>query len=132
MKEAAQQHYGKYLHNSALAKRIETSLPADQDWACVVMFYTAVHLMTAYLIMKHNVALDPSSAVHPERKKAMDRCPELKDSRDKYRQLKDLSESVRYDPGFVFGPQHFTDAASYLARIVSIVEPKVRRQLSIK
>jgi hypothetical protein len=127
----AQQHYDRYSHNVALARRIEASVPGDLDWACVVMFYAAVHLMTAYLVMKSNVVLDPSAAVHPERKKAMDRCPELKDSRDKYRQLKDLSESVRYDPGFVFGPQHLTQAKAHLARISGIVEPKVRKRLGI-
>jgi hypothetical protein len=132
MNEIAQEHYQRYLHNAALAKRIETSLPDDRDWACVVLFYAAVHLMTAYLVMKHNVALDPSSAVHPERKKAMDRCPELKDSRDRYRQPKDLSESVRHDPGFVFGAQQLVNAKSYFGRIVGIVEPKVKRLLGVK
>jgi hypothetical protein len=132
MNEAAQQHYDRYTHNTALAGRIESSLPGDEDWAVVVMFYAAVHLMTAYLIMKSNVSLDPSSAVHPERKKAMDLCPELKDSRDRYRQLKDLSESVRYDPGFRFGPQHLVQAKAHLARIVAIVEPKVKKRLDLK
>lgn len=131
MNQAARAHYERYLHFSKPAKRIEAALPDDCDWACVAMFYAAVHLMTAYLVTKHNVALDPFGAVHPERKRAMDRCPELKDSRDKYRQLKDLSEAVRYDPGFVFGPQHAADARSYLVRIVSIVEPKVKKQLGM-
>jgi hypothetical protein len=131
MNEAARAHYERYLHFFALTKRIETTLPNDRDWACVAMFYAAVHLMSAYLVTKHNVTLDPFGAVHPERKRAMDRCPELKDSRDKYRQLKDLSEAVRYDPGFVFGPQHAANAKSYLTRIISIVEPKVKKQLGI-
>jgi len=132
MNQAAQDHYDKFVHNRALAKRMAALMPGDGDWSCVVLFYAAVHLVTAYLVMKSNVALDPSSAVHPQRKKAMDNCPELKDSRDKYRQLKDLSESIRYDPGFDFLPQHFSHAQSWFGRIVSIVEPKVKRQLGNK
>jgi hypothetical protein len=131
MNEAAQLHFGRYTHDVELARRIETRLPGDQDWACVAMFYAAMHLMTAYFITKSNVTLDPSSAVHPERKKAMDRCPELKDSRDKYRQLKDLSESVRYDAGFAFGSHHLVQAKAHLARIAAIVEPKLKKRLGM-
>src|SRR5207237_10455353 len=115
-----------------LGQRMKASFPRDQDWTCGVMFYATMHLMTAYLITKSNVTLDPSSAVPPERKKAMDRCPELKDSRDKYRQLKDLSEAVRYDPGFVFGPQHLVQANAHLARVVAIVEPKLAKRLGTR
>jgi hypothetical protein len=52
-------------------------------------------LINAYLIDKGNVRFDPSSSEHQERKNALARCPELRDAPDKYRKLKDLSESVR-------------------------------------
>jgi hypothetical protein len=127
--ELARQHYDRYLHNVGVAQRMEAALSGDKDWVCVAMFYAALHLMTAYLVMKKNVAFDPGAGAHPDRRKAMDACPELKESRTKYRELKDLSEAVRYDPGFVFAASHLTDAKAHLQKCVAIVEPKLRRLL---
>jgi hypothetical protein len=131
MSEQAKSHYDRFRHNFSLVGRVETSLPDDRGWSCVVMFYAALHLMSAYLILKHNVRFDPTAAAHPERKRAMDACPELRDSRKKYRELKDLSESVRYDPGFVYNDQHHADAKNHLERIFAIVEPKLKRMLGL-
>jgi hypothetical protein len=129
MNDLAQLHYDRYLHNVALAQRLETALPEDIDWVCVVLFYAAVHLLTAYLVLKQNVSFDPAAGSHPQRKKALDACPELKSAPRKFRELKDLSESVRYDPGFVFDAEHLTDAKAHLAKCVAIVEPKLKRLL---
>lgn len=131
MSELARSHYDRFLHNSSLAGRIESSLPDDQNWTCVVRFYAALHLLSAFLVLKSNVSFDPTGASHDLRKKAMEKCPELRDAPKRYRQLKDLSEAVRYDPGFVYKPQHHTDAKRCLQRVVSIVEPKVRKALSL-
>jgi hypothetical protein len=127
--ELTRQHYDRYLHFVGLAQRMQAALAGDNDWMCVAMFYAALHLMTAYLVLKANVVFDPGGAAHPDRKKAMDSCPELKDSRTKYRELKDLSEAVRYDPGFVFAAKHLSDAKSHLQKCVAIVEPKLHRLL---
>src|SRR5436305_684075 len=124
MSQQAKEHYDRYVQNVALAQRIEGL--GDEDWSCVARFYAALHLMTAYLVLKSNVSFDPASAEHSQRKKAMDHCPELKDSRTEYRKLKDLSESVRYDPGFVFGSQHLAASKAHLVRVVAIVEAKVK------
>src|ERR1700739_2299514 len=102
MSDRAKAGYEKFKKNAALAERIEEKLPDDNEWACVVRFYAAVHLMNTYLIDKSQVRFDPASAEHTERKKAMDRCPELRDAPKRYRQLKDISESVRYDAGFKY------------------------------
>jgi len=131
MNEQAQIHYERFRHDVLLAQRIEASFPDDRAWACVAMFYAALHLITAYLIMKKSVRLDPTSAVHPSRKKAMDQCPELGESRTKYRELKDLSEAVRYDPGFTYDAQHHLNATKHFAKVIAIVEPKVTKLLQI-
>jgi hypothetical protein len=130
MNEIAREHYNKFQHNIELAQRIQKSLPADSDWSCVVMFYAALHLITAYLAIKQNVSFDPSKSGHPDRKKAMERCPELRDSPLRYRNLKDISEQVRYDPGFVFGKHHLELARGHLSKIASIVEPKLKKLLA--
>ncbi len=127
MSDRALACYGRYQTNVALAKRLEERLPEHRDWSSVARFYAAVHLMNAYLIDKSQVRFDPSSAEHTERRRAMDRCPELRDAPKRYRQLKDISESVRYDAGFRYTDENDKDVKSYLDRIVAIVEPKLRQ-----
>jgi hypothetical protein len=78
--------------------------------------YAAVHLVNTYLIDKSRVRFDPASAEHTERKKAMDRCPELRDAPKRYRQLKDVSESVRYDAGFKYTDDHHKDVRANFSR----------------
>src|SRR5579883_2580186 len=106
---AAQACYEKFRYNVALATRLEEKLPDDRAWSCVIRFYAALHLINAYLIEKSQLQFDPASTEHKERKKAMDDCPELREAPKRYRQLKDLSESVRYDAGFTYTDQHHKD-----------------------
>src|SRR5262245_33280957 len=125
MSHRARACYDKFRENLALSQRMEQQIPDDNGWSCVVRFYAAVHLINAYLIDKSHVRFDPAAAEHTERKKAMDRCPELRDAPKRYRQLKDVSEAVRYDAGFKFTDEHRKEARTSLAKIVAIVEPKL-------
>jgi hypothetical protein len=83
--------------------------------------------MKAYLIDRGHLHFNPESTEHKERKQAMARSPELRDAPEKYRWLKDMSEDVRYKAGFVFKDQHAAAAKSLLAKIVAIVEPKLKK-----
>jgi hypothetical protein len=127
MSDHAKACYAKFKENIALAARIELKLPDDKAWSCVVRFYAALHLMNAYLIDKGHVQFDPGSAEHMERKKAMDHCPELRDAPKRYRQLKDISESVRYDAGFGYTDVHHAIVQSNLDKIIGIVDPKIKK-----
>lgn len=128
MSQLAQSHHDRYKHNVALAERVEAALPEDRDWSCVVRFYAAVHLVTAYLVVKSNVIFDPDATSHADRKKLMEACPEIHNKmKHEYRRLKDLSESVRYDAGFAYGDAHHSDAKACLQKIVSVVEPKFKK-----
>ena len=127
MSARAQACFEKFQENVARAARIEEKLPEDKAWSCVVRFYAALHLINAYMIDKSQVRFDPASAEQAERKRAMDRCPELRDTPKRYRQLKDISESVRYDAGFKYSDEHHKDAKTNLDRIIAIVEPKIKK-----
>jgi hypothetical protein len=124
--EQAQECLARYRHNVELAERIEVHLPEDAGWSCVIRFYAALHLITAYLIEKTNIRFQPSGAAHLDRKRVMEKCPELRDAPKKYRELKDLSESIRYDAGFTYTAQHRDASLFCLRRIVAIVEPKLQ------
>jgi hypothetical protein len=119
--------YEKFKENVALAARIESQLPNDKAWSCVVRFYAALHLLNAYLIDKPQVRFDPGSTEHTERKKAIDHCPELRDAPKRYRQLKDISESVRYDAGFTYTDEHQKIVQAHLDKIIGIVDPKIKK-----
>jgi hypothetical protein len=127
MSEDAQVCFEKYLANAAFARKLEEQFPDDAAWSCVVRFYAALHLVNAYLIDKSNVRLDPAASAHIERKKAMDRCPELREAPRKYRELKDLSERVRYDAGFQFTLDRHQMAQAFFEKIVAIVLPKLKK-----
>lgn len=125
MTERAQACFDRYRENLALAGRMDAELPESNGWVAVVRFYAVVHLMNAYLVDKTNLQFDPASTEHLERKKAMERCPELREAPRRYRQLKDISEAVRYDAGFKYTPANDKDVLAHVRKIVSIVEPKI-------
>lgn len=127
MSERARACYNKFRENVGLAERMERHLPGDIGWTCVVRFYAAVQLINAYLIDRSHVRFEPASAEHTERRKAMDRCPELREAPRRYRQLKDISESVRYDAGFHYTAEHHKDVKAHLDKIVAIVESKITK-----
>jgi hypothetical protein len=127
MSDKAQRCFDQYLQNAALAVVMESQLDDDRGWSIVVRFYAALQLINAYLIDKGNLQFRPESTEHKERKAALERSPELRDAPQKYRQLKDLSESVRYHAGFQCTPNHRDSAIAWLRKIVAIVEPKLKK-----
>ena len=127
MSDVARLCYQKYEENIALAALLEIHAPDDGGWIAVVRFYAALQLMNAYLVDKTNVRLQLDSAAHDHRKKALDKCPELREAPKRYRALKELSEAVRYDPGFVFDAHHREESKNLLAKVIAIVAPKLPR-----
>lgn len=129
MSDLAELCYRKFKQHEALATLLETQAIAEDGWGIVIRFYAGLQLINAYLLGKHNVRIDLSAAAHEDRKQAMARCPELRDVPKNYRALKDLSEDVRYDPRFEFAAHHRDDSKKLFARIVAIVEPKLKKGL---
>jgi hypothetical protein len=127
MTELAQRCYRKFERNLILAQALEEHLPDDDGWSIVMRFYAALQLVNAYLIDKKNVVLKPATAAHEQRKAAMEKCPELREVPQKYRSLKELGEYVRYNPKFEFAAHHRDDAKRLLAKIVAIVDPKIKK-----
>ena len=57
----------------------------------------------------------------------MSRCPELRDAPEKYRHLKDLSQSVRYNADFEYSDEDRDDSIAWFEKVVAIVEPKLKK-----
>lgn len=128
----SKEHFDKYLNLVAVTQAIEVNLSAHLEWACVTLFYAAVHLVNSYLVLKPELNFQPSDAVHTDRDKTIRRrCPELQYAKDHYRDLKDLSVNIRYVPGFKFNAQHLAIAKTYFSQVKSIVEPMVKRKLGL-
>jgi len=119
----AQAHYDKYTYLAALTRKLEAAIPDNPSWISVSIFYSILHLMTAHLLMKRNVRFNPGSDRHYDRMQAIRKCPELKYAEHPYRELQDISESVRYDPGFVYTAKHRATVTKHCDTIKSIVEP---------
>jgi hypothetical protein len=128
MSHNAANYFALCQTNAALAAEMEKQFPAHRGWNCVVRFYAALHLMNAYLIDKRNIDFDPESTEHKERTQAMVRCPELRDAREKYRWLKNLSESLRYDVRYAYADEDRENSIAWLEKIIAIVEPKLQKQ----
>jgi hypothetical protein len=115
------------MWRTALAITMEEELVGHRGWGCVVRFYAALHLTNAYLIDKHNIHFDPDATEHKARAAAMARCPELRDAPEKYRNLKNLSELIRYDVKYEHEDAYREKSIAWLAKIVAIVEPKLKK-----
>ena len=127
MSDLANRCYQRYLKFTGLAAFIEAEVPAEEGWGVVLRFYAVLHLMNAFLVDKANIRLDLSATAHEARKAAMARYPELRDAPKKYRDMKDLSENVRYDPYFEIADSHRDESRRLLEKIVSIVDPKIKK-----
>ena len=127
MSDESRECFERFHANIDFARKLEEQFPEDVAWSCVVRFYAALHLINAYLIARAHLHFDPFMSSHVERKQAMASCPELRDAPKKFRELKDLSERIRYDAGFQYTPEHQRMSKAFLERIIAIVEPKLQR-----
>lgn len=128
-RDESRDHYERRKFNRELAESYRARLGDDHpDWEIVIRFYAALHLVQAYLITK-----DPRfhASKHSDRWRAIHASPELRGIRKAYRMLQDVSEQVRYEPGFSTRDTHIETARANLTRVADVVLPKLRRQLPI-
>jgi hypothetical protein len=129
--ERAAAHYSQYYENTSFAVKLETQWRNDGlAWACVVRFYAIMHLTQAYLCTKKDRSLHAFSR-HEDRSTAIARCPELKAMKVPYRELKDISENIRYVAGFDYDATTHQETVVAVEKIETLLLPKVRRQIAV-
>jgi hypothetical protein len=104
-------------------------MPEHSDWEVVFRFYAGLHLLSAYFSTKNPRF---QAARHEERIQAIKRSPELVKVSGfllAYRFLQEVSEQVRYDPGFRITDDHVTRAKQNLALLERVLDSKVARAL---
>lgn len=126
--EDAREHRARSARDRDFADDLSSRDPRT-DWELVVCFYAALHLTQAYLLTKDQRF---EAKRHDERRKAIKASPELTRGNRfplAYRWLQDVSEQVRYDPGFRAQLTHFTAAHDKLSIVRSFLEGKLTRAL---
>ena len=112
-------YYARWKHNRGLARVCRTRFIDGQEWAIVLSFYAAVHIIEGYMRTKDERFW---SEDHVRRVKSLRQSPEARQVAALYRDLTDLSESVRYQPGFQPKDQDFDHARDWLHRIESMLK----------
>ena len=117
-------HQARSARDEALASSLGSSAG---DWIVVLRFYAALHLVQSYLTTKHN-RFDAKR--HNERWSAIRASPELKQGfKTAYRRLQDVSEQVRYDPGFVARAHDLAGSHQDLTLVHSFLDSKITAYL---
>lgn len=124
-------HTRRALDEIECFERLSTSLqPPAQGWRLTMAFYAGLHLVDAFLHMKRGAGtggrIPQEFEAHWERWQAIKACPEIRDNvRRAYRDLQDMSEQQRYDPGFRFDGRMLARSAQHLDTLKSFFAPKL-------
>ena len=107
-----ERHWARGEAEMAVADEFEGLGLGARPWTVVVRFYAALHCTTAYLRTKYP-SFDPKR--HEERAQLIRATAELSVGKNRrfhaaYQRLKDMSEQVRYDPGFHAGSSELSNA----------------------
>lgn len=86
------QHLLRAKQNEALAESLRKDNGCNIDWAIVMLFYSALHYVDAYLAGKQAHPVD-----HKHRDDEIERNGAISDIFGDYRRLKDLSRAARYE-----------------------------------
>jgi|GEM_PF-2144451 len=126
----ARVHHDRYQYMRGLYDAYPPALPAHRDWEIVVGFYAALHLVQAYFCTKN---MRFQAARHDQRMAAIRSSPELNKSRpfvQAYKMLQDVSEQVRYEPGFKVAGTDLQLAKANLETVERMLQAKVNRVLA--
>ena len=105
-------HSRQAKHNEAFLTEFNLAQTTYSDWAVTVMFYTALHLIEAYLATQ---GLHPTD--HWVRENYLTRITALKPIYRPYRELRHYSEKARYR-----GARLTTDAITTLSDGLKTIE----------
>jgi hypothetical protein len=112
------QHVKKATENEAFANRLDTNTQASINWKLIVLFYTALHYVEAYLA-KH---LNQHLHVHTTRDSVVSREARLRMLRTEYAHLKYFGFNARYEAD-QFTARDVADALGYLAQVKGKITP---------
>ncbi len=119
---APETHFAGAKAHAAASAKLRELLPG---WAITAQFYSAVHLVRAYLSARHGHQL----ASHDELHSLWNKYPELRKAKSEYVFLKQVSEQHRYYL-VDFGPEDVDAAQPKLEKVRKVFEPLIERALA--
>lgn len=125
--EQVEAHESRAKTLADLAEKYAAAVPDHPDWEIVVRFYTTLHMVQAYLCAKDQRF---EAQRHDQRMRALRESPELAkfgNFLSGYRYLQDVSEQVRYDPGFIVSDAHIEQARKSQLLVKNVVSPKLEK-----
>lgn len=127
--EQVRLHLARAERNASAADALGPALPDNVEWELVIRFYAVLHLIDAYLATKAERFIADR---HEVRLRAIRESPELRKNpafERAYRELKQISEQVRYDAGFVVDNVTLVRGRERHAALRSVLVPKIERRL---
>ena len=121
-------YHARWRQLLALADRSASVLEGDADWEIVFRFYASMHLVEGLMRTKDSRFW---SDKHETRRGALKGSPEVRGALAPYLDLQDLSENVRYDPGFIVDETHFEKAKQWATKVESVVRAKLEAKLPV-
>ena len=119
----------RWRRNAGLARVCPTRFIDGREWTIVLCFYAAVHAVEGYMRTKPERFW---SEDHSERVKRIKLdAPEIKVVARLYRDLQDLSESVRYQPTFEPREEDYANAKELLRKIEAMVKFQLCRAAGV-
>lgn len=112
------EHIKKASENETFADGLDIATQASVNWKLIVMFYSSVHYVEAYLA-KH---LNQHMRSHTTRDSTVAREANLRKIRNEYNHLKFYGYNARYEPD-QFTKTDVKAAHGYLARVKSTLKP---------
>ena len=118
-------HKSKAETHQKSADTITEEMADLLSWKVVIRFYTALHLLDAYLSTKN---IHPES--HSERSRELNKNSELSQARGKnfkkaYNRLKSISEQIRYDVSYPFCDTDLKISGTDLATVRSFLSNRI-------
>lgn len=121
---APETHLAGAKAHAAASAQLRTLLPG---WAITAQFYSAVHLVRAYLSARHGHHV----VSHDEMHALWNRYPELRKAKPEYVFLKQISEQHRYYLED-FKPEDVDSTQPKLEKVRKVFEPLIERALSAR
>ena len=112
------EHVKKATENESFASRLDTNTQASINWKLIVLFYTALHYVEAYLAKAMNQHL----RVHTTRDSMVSRESQLRVIRTEYAHLKYYGFNARYEAD-QFTAKDVTEALGYLTLVKNKIMP---------
>jgi hypothetical protein len=112
------EHVNKASENEAFASGLNVNSQASINWKLVVLFYTALHYVEAYLAD----ALGQHGRSHTTRDNYVARETNLRPIKNEYGHLKFYGYNARYEPD-QFTQNDVQDALNDLAQLKNHIQP---------